>query len=183
MPKRPWPRPCDFRGCVDLARMAAAKPPLARRPARLTPIQSSAIRPAHNSSAGLLHSMQMKRVEWSSPIPRPTCFPPSRPMRRMAWAVYSGGEAAAQLRRYLAAPVTIFLGQEDLGDENRNDGPEAVAQGKTRYERGLNAYAAAKAEAQARGWLLNWRLVELPGVGHSAAKMFSSRQALDALAP
>jgi len=97
--------------------------------------------------------------------------------------VYSGGEADAQLRRYLAAPVTIFLGQEDLGDENRNDGPEAVAQGKTRYERGLNAYAAAKAEAQARGWLLNWRLVELPGVGHSAAKMFSSRQALDALAP
>jgi len=41
--------------------------------------------------------------------------------------VYSGGEADAQLRRYLAAPVTIFLGQEDLGDENRNDGPKAVA--------------------------------------------------------
>ena len=57
------------------------------------------------------------------------------------------------------------------------------SQGKTRYDRGLNAYAAAKAEAQARGWPLNWRLVELPGVGHSAAKMFSSRQALDALAP
>ena len=95
--------------------------------------------------------------------------------------VYPGGEA--ELRHYLAAPVTIFLGQEDVGDEDRNDGPEAIAQGKTRYERGLNVYAAAKSEAQARGWPLNWRLIELPGVGHSAAKMFSSRQALDALAP
>jgi hypothetical protein len=97
--------------------------------------------------------------------------------------VYQGRDAEAQLRRYLAAPVTVFLGEDDTGDEDRNDSPEAVAQGKTRYERGLNAYAAAKSEAQARGWPMNWRLVELPGVGHSAAKMFSSQQAIDALAP
>jgi poly(3-hydroxybutyrate) depolymerase len=97
--------------------------------------------------------------------------------------VYPDRDAEAQLRRYLAAPVTIFLGQDDVDDENRNDGPEALAQGETRYDRGRNAYAAAKSEAQARGWPMNWRLVELPGVGHSARKMFSSQQALDALAP
>jgi pimeloyl-ACP methyl ester carboxylesterase len=97
--------------------------------------------------------------------------------------VYPRTEGESQLRRYLAAPVTVFLGREDLGDEDRNDGPAAVAQGTTRYDRGLNAFAAARKAAQVLGATLNWRLVELPGVGHSAAKMFSSQQALDALVP
>jgi pimeloyl-ACP methyl ester carboxylesterase len=96
---------------------------------------------------------------------------------------YSRGEADARLRRYLAAPVTVFLGQEDEGDRNRNDSDEAVAQGETRHDRGLNVFAAARKAAQTTGAPLNWRLVELPGVGHSASKMFSSREALDALAP
>jgi hypothetical protein len=47
----------------------------------------------------------------------------------------------------------------------------------------LNVFNAAKALAQGRGWTLNWRLVELPGVGHSARKMFSAPQASEALAP
>jgi hypothetical protein len=32
-------------------------------------------------------------------------------------------------------------------------------------------------------WKFNWRLVELPGVGHSARKMFSAPQAFEALSP
>jgi hypothetical protein len=96
--------------------------------------------------------------------------------------VYSNDQATIELRRYLAEPVTVFLGQEDLGDEDRNDSPEALAQGVTRYERGLNAFAAARKAAGSLGVPLGWRLVELPGVGHNAAKMFSSRQAFEALA-
>ena len=97
--------------------------------------------------------------------------------------VYPESEAPRQLSRYLAAPVTVFLGREDLGDEDRNDGPEALAQGTTRYDRGLNAFEAARKAAQTNGAAFNWRLVELPGVGHSAEKMFASQQALEALAP
>jgi hypothetical protein len=47
----------------------------------------------------------------------------------------------------------------------------------------VNAFNAARALAQERGWAFNWRLVELPGVGHNAPKMFSAPQASDALAP
>jgi hypothetical protein len=44
-------------------------------------------------------------------------------------------------------------------------------------------YRAAQELAQARGWPFNWRLLELPGVGHSARKMFSSPRVAAALAP
>lgn len=97
--------------------------------------------------------------------------------------VYPGAEAEARLRQYLAAPVTVFLGQEDEGDADRNDSREAMAQGETRYDRGINVFAAAGKAAQATGTTLNWRKVELPGVGHSASKMFASPQAAEALAP
>ena len=50
-------------------------------------------------------------------------------------------------------------------------------------QRGVNVFDAARKLAQARGWAFNWRLVELPGVGHSASKMFAAPQAWDALAP
>jgi hypothetical protein len=97
--------------------------------------------------------------------------------------VYSGSEGEAALRRYLEQPLTIYLGQDDTRDDGRNDYAEASAQGASRYQRGLNAFNAGKTLAQTRGWTFNWRLVELPGVGHSARKMFSAPQALEALSP
>ena len=97
--------------------------------------------------------------------------------------VYSANDSAAALRRYLALPLTIFLGMEDTGDEERDDSPAAVAQGATRYDRGRNAYRATRDLARSRGWAFNWRLVEAPGVGHSARKMFATRAAVAALRP
>jgi hypothetical protein len=97
--------------------------------------------------------------------------------------VYSGTEGEAALRRYLEQPLTIYLGQGDTRDDERNDYPEALAQGASRYQRGLNVFNAAKTLAQTRGWKFNWRLVELPGVGHSARKMFSAPQFFEALSP
>jgi pimeloyl-ACP methyl ester carboxylesterase len=97
--------------------------------------------------------------------------------------VYDAATAQSQLRRYLRQPVTVFLGEDDTGDENLNESPAAMAQGKTRLERGMNVYRDANALAASRGWPFNWRLVVLPGTGHSARKMFSSSQALEALKP
>jgi hypothetical protein len=47
----------------------------------------------------------------------------------------------------------------------------------------VNVFNAGRKLAQERGWTFNWRLVELPGIGHSAPKMFAAPQASDALAP
>jgi pimeloyl-ACP methyl ester carboxylesterase len=97
--------------------------------------------------------------------------------------VYAGATGQAQLRRYLEQPVTIFLGEEDTDDKDLSETREAMAQGETRLERGLNVYQQAKKLAASRNWTFNWRLVEVPGVGHSARKMFRSPEALDALKP
>jgi poly(3-hydroxybutyrate) depolymerase len=97
--------------------------------------------------------------------------------------VYSAAEGEAALRRYLEQPLTIYLGQGDTRDDERNDYPEALAQGASRYQRGVNVFNAAKTLAQTRGWQFNWRLVELPGVGHDARKMLAAPQASEALSP
>jgi pimeloyl-ACP methyl ester carboxylesterase len=97
--------------------------------------------------------------------------------------VYAGADGEAHLQRYLQQPVTIYLGQDDTGDDKRNNSSEARAQGASRHDRGLNVFNTAKALAQARGWTFNWRLIELPGVGHDAQKMLAAQQASDALTP
>jgi hypothetical protein len=97
--------------------------------------------------------------------------------------VYSGAAGEEALRRYLQQPLTIYLGEEDDREDNENNTAQARAQGASRYERGVNAFKAGQAAAQARGAAFNWRLVELPGVGHDAAKMFAAPQAVQALAP
>lgn len=85
------------------------------------------------------------------------------------------------LRRYLAAPITVYLGQADTGDRNRDDSEDAVEQGVTRHARGLNFFRAGQALAKEKGWTLNWRLVEVPRVGHSSKRMFDAPQAKMAL--
>ena len=91
-----------------------------------------------------------------------------------------GGEAAIQ--RYLAQPIALYLGTADtVQDKNFPKGPLAAKQGDSRYERGKNAYKAAKKLAAEKGWPLNWKVVEADGVGHVAAEMFKCDQCLDAL--
>ncbi|MFN4276715.1 MAG: hypothetical protein ACK4FJ_10485 [Ferrovibrio sp.] len=100
---------------------------------------------------------------------------------------YGLGGATASLvnddfmKRYLAAPLTVYLGMTDTGTTNRDDNEDAVEQGVTRHERGLNFFRAGQALAQEKGWVLNWRLVEVPKVGHSSKRMFDAPQVKDAL--
>ena len=97
--------------------------------------------------------------------------------------VYARDAMEQQLRRYLGVPITIFLGHDDTDEEGLSTSPEAKAQGQTRHERGRNAFKAAEALARERGWPFNWRLIEVPGVGHRAKRMFAAPEASIALKP
>ncbi len=97
--------------------------------------------------------------------------------------VYDKAQGEEALRRYLAAPVTVLLGQNDTGSHNLADNEEAEEQGSTRLERGQNAFRAAELAARQHGWAFNWRLIEVPGVGHSDSRIFASEQAVEALRP
>jgi poly(3-hydroxybutyrate) depolymerase len=81
--------------------------------------------------------------------------------------------AEEQLRHYLAQPITLYLGSGDTErDEYLDVTPESDRQGLTRWERGQNAFAAAKRLAAEKGWEFGWRLVVADGVGHDHEKMF-----------
>jgi len=86
------------------------------------------------------------------------------------------------IRRYLAAPLTIYLGTGDNTPEHSFDAsPAGMVQGPHRLARGRACFAAAQALAKERGWAFNWRTVETPGIGHEAAFMFAAQEAGDAL--
>jgi alpha-beta hydrolase superfamily lysophospholipase len=90
-------------------------------------------------------------------------------------------DAEGLLRAYLALPITLLLGADDIGTDNLSSEAEALAQGINRRERGRNTFAKAKAAAQAWRCRFAWRLAEVPGVGHDSAAMFASDQAFEAL--
>lgn len=86
------------------------------------------------------------------------------------------------LKAYLAAPLTLYLGTDDIRPEHSFDeSPAGMVQGKSRLERGRNCYAFAKALAKKNGWAFNWRKVETPGIDHDAARMFAAKEVEDAL--
>jgi hypothetical protein len=87
----------------------------------------------------------------------------------------------SELRRYLAQPMTLLLGTADVKvTPDLDTRPPAMRQGANRHERGLNVFRAAQALAKDKGWQFNWKLDEVPGVGHSAPGMYGSAQAADA---
>ncbi len=79
----------------------------------------------------------------------------------------------AALQRYLATPLTLYLGDQDLGSKNLDLSTAAKAQGMTRFERGHNCFKQAEALARERGWSFAWRLVEADGIGHDSTGMFA----------
>lgn len=89
----------------------------------------------------------------------------------------------AAIRRYLAVPLTIYLGTGDTkqDDPDLDRSEAAMKQGRFRYERGLACFAAAKQLAEERGWVFNWQLVETEGIGHNSKRMFSATEAQQAL--
>ena len=89
----------------------------------------------------------------------------------------------AALRRYLAAPLTFFLGTGDIltDTDNLDRSPEAQLEGPHRYARGRACFEFAQKLAAQRSWTFSWRKVETPGIGHDGGAMFAAPEMADAL--
>lgn len=92
-----------------------------------------------------------------------------------------GDEAA--LRRYLAAPLTLYLGTGDILTDTSNLDQSAGArqQGPHRLARGRACFEFARKLAAERGWAFHWRKVETPGIGHDGGGMFAAPEMAEAL--
>lgn len=86
-----------------------------------------------------------------------------------------------RLKDYLAQPITIYLGSEDVGNVRLDNSSGARRQGRNRFERGRFVYQAARLAARRRGWPFNWQLVVADGAGHSSQQMLSDPNLAEAL--
>lgn len=78
------------------------------------------------------------------------------------------------IRKFLARPLTIYLGTADNApDENTDMSEGALVQGSARLQRGRAFFAFAKTVAERKKWDFNWSIVEAEGVGHDHEKMFN----------
>jgi poly(3-hydroxybutyrate) depolymerase len=79
----------------------------------------------------------------------------------------------ADVRAFLARPLVLQLGEADTDSEHSSlrRTPEANRQGPHRFARGKNFMTVAEIEAKRLGVPLAWKLVTVPGVGHSNGKM------------
>lgn len=86
-----------------------------------------------------------------------------------------GGSGVAEpvLKSYFARDLVVLLGDADTlrEDDDLRKTPEAELQGRHRFDRGHSFFRVARARAAAMETDFNWRLVEVPGAGHSNAAM------------
>jgi poly(3-hydroxybutyrate) depolymerase len=83
------------------------------------------------------------------------------------------GLGTADLARWLACPMAIFAGDQDVDttDPNLPKNPEALAQGATRFARAHYFRDMAYREAARLDVPCHWTLVPVGGVGHDGCAM------------
>lgn len=88
------------------------------------------------------------------------------------------------LKRYLAAPLTIYLGTGDNDPNHPELDKSAAAErlGPHRLARGRACFEEAQKLAKEHGWPFHWRKVETPDLDHDARKMFAAKEVIEALA-
>jgi hypothetical protein len=95
--------------------------------------------------------------------------------------LFDARDLEERMRGYLAAPITIFLGKQDTGNRQLSNSKQSMSQGINRLDRGRRIFEMATMLAERRKWILNWRLVEAPGVGHAVKGMLDAPECLDVL--
>jgi hypothetical protein len=76
------------------------------------------------------------------------------------------------LQRVFAREPVVLLGDQDVTDRERE--AASMAQGRTRFARGLRFFAVALDEAASLGVPLRWELRIVHGADHSAVAMVRS---------
>ena len=89
----------------------------------------------------------------------------------------------AALQRYLAAPLTLCLGLDDVDPHHPELDRSAAAEkeGAYRLARGRACFEFAQKLAQEHGWQFNWRKIEVPGIAHDGKAMLAAKPVQTAL--
>ncbi len=99
----------------------------------------------------------------------PAFFMMPRSKDEYPFGVHGAPVTPAAIKRWLASPLVVVLGDRDVGPRTRplSNGPQAHAQGPHVLARGLRFYHEALVTASEMGVPLAWKLEILHDVGHS----------------
>lgn len=108
------------------------------------------------------------------------------PDRTMPWPYGFGGLPATMsddkaLQKYLATPLTFYVGTADTGSSRLPIDKIATRQGATRIERSRNCFAMGKKLAEANRWPFHWALVEAEGLDHRSLPMWEHQHMREAI--
>ena len=83
------------------------------------------------------------------------------------------------LKRYLAAPLILYLGLKDIDPQHSelDRSADAEREGAYRLQRGRACFEFAQNLARSRGWAFNWRKVGVAGIAHDGKAMFAADEA------
>ena len=89
------------------------------------------------------------------------------------YGIASANVSDDHLREFLGMELIVLLGDRDTDPNHRflRRSPEAMAQGKHRFERGHSFFEMGKKLAKELGADFKWRLEVVPGVAHSNRRM------------
>ena len=89
----------------------------------------------------------------------------------------------AAIQQYLAAPLVLCLGLQDIDPNHPELDRSAAAEleGRCRLERGRNCFDFAYKLAQEHSWKFSWRKVEVPGIAHDGKAMLAAKEIQAAL--
>lgn len=95
------------------------------------------------------------------------------PLPGMPYSMKDLPDAEARLKKAFGRHLIVMLGDKDTdpNDMQLQHGPELDAQGRERFSRGKNFFAAAEAAAKALGVKFAWELKIVPGVDHDGVRM------------
>lgn len=130
----------------------------------------------HSAGGGFVHTYMLAKP--NAPVSRAVAANPAFFTFPDESAPYPFGLAnspyqAADIDTWLTQPLTIILGDQDLGPRTKaiSNSPAANAQGRSVYTRGLAFYAFAMNTAIERNIQHHWQLEVVRGVGHNSGEL------------
>lgn len=138
----------------------------------------------HSAGGQFVHRMVMfkpdARIE-TAVAANAGAYTVPRPEARFPYGTAGAPLDETMLKAGLAQNMVLLLGEKDVATEGGVllKSPEALRQGPHRFARGQYYFEAGRETAAALDTAFGWRVVSVPGVGHSNAGM--SRAAADLL--
>jgi len=89
------------------------------------------------------------------------------------YGLKGSGISVDVLKQAFSENLIILLGDQDTDENHKHlrKTPEAMSQGKNRFERGRNFYKVARRESEKLQLPLKWKIKTVKNVGHSNSKM------------